>query len=338
MNKILALDFFKQAPRKFTEQTVLGSLLTILAIGLSAYLIFYELSTFFTKEVKSELVFSDLKMPDLEVNIDIDLPKVPCEFADIRFVGQTGRTHHFKKTTLYRNGSTADYTIGEERDPEDLANIIARQSEGCNIVGQFYKHFLVDNFVVVWGNDFLLMRTRSFKPHIKLDLSHRINSLYLGDQTRHEELEKEYGLSSFNVLRNRSVIETKRTNKYNIRHKYYLWAVPTLLEGAFLSKPQEILQYAPNYFKEKSEENEIMFQTAVTPTAINYSIKIEGLWSTLANIFSVVGGLYMIFKVTDTLVYNFCSPKNQYTEVSNDLPATKTVHGNSSNLEMTHSV
>ena len=59
-----------------------------------------------------------------------------------------------------------------------------------------------------------------------------------------------------------------------------------------------------------------MIRVDLSPTAIYYSIIREGIAGFLVQVFSIIGGLYMIFKVVD-LYYTMCFIKPAgYTEVS----------------------
>jgi hypothetical protein len=126
-------------------------------------------------------------MRDLAVTVDIDMLKAPCEFADIFYVGVPNRQHTIQKYHLYPNG-TSDLYQGS-RDLKQLVNA-AREGHGCKLQGTFYKHFLVSHFVVNYGNPTQLAFLANEFPTFKLDLSHKINSLYLGEMTDHETLEK----------------------------------------------------------------------------------------------------------------------------------------------------
>ena len=62
MDKLKAFDMFRILPTKATEQTVCGSLLGLLTIVVSVYLVFYEFNSSFNETVKTELVFSNMQV------------------------------------------------------------------------------------------------------------------------------------------------------------------------------------------------------------------------------------------------------------------------------------
>ncbi len=62
IDKLKSFDMFRVLPSKVTEQTVFGSLLGLLTIIISVYLVFYEMSTSIGSSVKTELVFSNMRV------------------------------------------------------------------------------------------------------------------------------------------------------------------------------------------------------------------------------------------------------------------------------------
>lgn len=71
--KILKLDFFRYTPVRLREQTVLGALLSLAMLTVAGSIVYNHVDRAFGDGVKSELLFENLKMTDVEVNIDIDL-------------------------------------------------------------------------------------------------------------------------------------------------------------------------------------------------------------------------------------------------------------------------
>jgi len=71
--RILNLDFFRYTPVKLREQTVLGALLSLAVLFIAGSIVYNHVDRAFGEGVKSELLFENLKMTDVEVNINIDL-------------------------------------------------------------------------------------------------------------------------------------------------------------------------------------------------------------------------------------------------------------------------
>lgn len=159
------------------------------------------------------------QMKELQVTIDIDILRAPCELADIFYVGVQNKPHSIQKYHLYPNG-TKEISQGS-RDLNHLVQA-AREGHGCQLAGSFYKHFLVSHFVVNYGNPAQMAFLANEFPTFKLDLSHRINSLYLGEMKDHETLEQTYKIKGFNQLAGTNQVEKDRQIGSRIRHTYWV--------------------------------------------------------------------------------------------------------------------
>jgi Endoplasmic Reticulum-Golgi Intermediate Compartment (ERGIC)/Endoplasmic reticulum vesicle transporter len=86
-------DFFRYTPKKFLEQTVLGAILSLSVLIIGGVFVYNRVDEAFGNGIKTELLFEDLRMTDVEVNMDIDLIHIPCEMVDLRFTSKQGATH-----------------------------------------------------------------------------------------------------------------------------------------------------------------------------------------------------------------------------------------------------
>lgn len=186
MSSLYKLDLFRTLPTKMGQQTVLGSIITVIVLILSGYLMIYELSSSVGDTIRSELVFNDLHMKDLLIYLDVDLFHLPCEILDMRFVSQPDRQHDLHKSIIDKNGN--DRVYEGQRDMDEIMEGI-RNGEGCKISGTFYKHFVFNEFVILVGNPFVLAELLS-NNEFNFDLSHRINNLFMGSQNLNSDLLK----------------------------------------------------------------------------------------------------------------------------------------------------
>ncbi len=62
IGKLQGLDLFRMVPSKVSEQTVMGSILTLAVVAISIYFVFFELNATVNETIKSEMVFTDLKV------------------------------------------------------------------------------------------------------------------------------------------------------------------------------------------------------------------------------------------------------------------------------------
>lgn len=127
-------------------------------------------------------------MEDLQVSMDIDLLKVPCDVIDLRFVSKRGKDHTIKRFRIAHDGGEIG-ELSQGRNIDEIEKAL-REKEFCKIRGTFYKHFVMNTFFITFANPqliaMLLMRDNNFQ----FDLSHRINNLYLGAPWDHQYYER----------------------------------------------------------------------------------------------------------------------------------------------------
>lgn len=76
-----------------------------------------------------------------------------------------------------------------ERNYEEIVKAL-KDGEGCKIKGQFYKHFVSNNFYITVGNEQVAIRIQMTEGIKAYDMSHRINSFMLGESGAHEYYER----------------------------------------------------------------------------------------------------------------------------------------------------
>lgn len=116
-------------------------------------------------------------MQDLLVYINIDLVNAPCEILDLRFVSRKGRDHSIIREHITKDGFLP---FNDDREMKTIIKAFD-EKEGCRIRGNFYKHFVMNNFVVSLGNPYILSNIMMERPGKVFDLSHKINDFMLGD-------------------------------------------------------------------------------------------------------------------------------------------------------------
>jgi hypothetical protein len=89
MASLLSLDYFRIQPSKWLEQTISGAIISVITVLSIIWLIFSETNYLINSEVKTELMFENLHVDHILVNMDIDVYNLPCEIVDIQFKGTT---------------------------------------------------------------------------------------------------------------------------------------------------------------------------------------------------------------------------------------------------------
>lgn len=133
------------------------------------------------------------------------------------------------------------------------------KGEGCKLQGTFYKHLAMNAFYVVISNPPILAQLLMRNPDFKFDLSHRINSFYLGESSQHAYYEREYQLNGFNKLAGQVRMQEKREGDSRgiTKHTYYIQAIPTVFDNMISST--EIFQYTASEYSKEGSESGIVF-------------------------------------------------------------------------------
>jgi len=256
-----SMDFFRFTPSKFLEQTVFGALLSLAMIAFSIYLILHEVNNVINDEISTEILFENLHINDIELNIDIDITSIPCDITDLRFTAKRGRQHTLKRLRIVRTPNKKDTLIPFEipRDAKLVAESL-KNGEGCKIVGSFYIHLLSNNFYLGFGNARLMAMARNqLGDNWVPNLNHQIHKLTFGPDTRVGSLEKTFNLKGFNSLKNHTVVEDRADGFGGpYYHSYFLTAVPNIFDRMFM-RILETFQYTASFYSRRNINSAIVF-------------------------------------------------------------------------------
>lgn len=122
-------------------------------------------------------------MKDLQISFDIDLLNAPCELLDVRYVTNHGRDNVLRSQHLEPNGSLSAVQTGNRHLEQIIDHI--KNKGGCKISGTIYKHHLMDHFFILYARGFLFDKIANDVPEFRMDLSHRINQIRMGDISLH---------------------------------------------------------------------------------------------------------------------------------------------------------
>ena len=80
MDKILNIDIFRKLPRDLTEPTFCGAVVSVVCTVLLAILTVSEVKAYMAESLSTETIIQTSHALDsIRVNIDIELPKIPCD-------------------------------------------------------------------------------------------------------------------------------------------------------------------------------------------------------------------------------------------------------------------
>jgi len=125
-----SLDAFSHTHAEFRAKTKIGAFLSIFAIIIMIILFISETTYFITATVKPRLYVDTSLGQQLQINIDIDFPSLPCAFISVNAMDKTGNYqlnihHNIVTIRLDKNGvpiqeSAKKEVIGEDRKIADV--------------------------------------------------------------------------------------------------------------------------------------------------------------------------------------------------------------------------
>lgn len=261
---LYSLDLFRFTPSKFLEQTVLGALISIATVAFSIYLIMHEVDLTLNNDVKNEILFENLHMTDLRVQLDIDMIDIPCDVVDLRFTAKRGRAHSVERYRLRKDEQGEFVPEGSPmRKAQGIEEIVEaiKRKDGCKIKGEFYMHFLSNNIYLGYGNALLLSAATSridgpFVP----SLNHRINSLTFGTKVRSEKLKEKFELKGLDTLGKHELVEDRKDGFGGpYYHSYYVVAVPNIFDRMF-GRILETFQYTASGYSRRNINSGVTFR------------------------------------------------------------------------------
>lgn len=88
-----ALDAFPKVNEDFFKKTMSGGVITIFTCLLMSLLFFSELRTFLTTQTTHELVVDTSRGAHIDINFDVDFPRMPCAWLSLDAMDISGEMH-----------------------------------------------------------------------------------------------------------------------------------------------------------------------------------------------------------------------------------------------------
>ena len=87
-------------------------------------------------------------------------------------------------------------------------------------------------------------------------------------------------------------------------HSYYLSVVPNDFTWIFNMKVNGF-QYTSTSYSKESEDAGIAFMFELSPITVNYYQDVPNILTFVVEICSVMGGIFMFFRIVDMYMFNF---------------------------------
>lgn len=169
--------------------------MSILVVGVAALFAWISIDTYLTARVQINLEFKDLNVESMltqlkfiEVDIDIEIYKVPCDLMNLHMHGDSSR-NKIEWFHLYANNTIAPFDL---KPSYETARQGWAEYRGCRVIATLYYDYGAKGFGFLWSNENGWLQGVIRESPRSVDFSHKINYLYLGSKSMHSYLEKYY--------------------------------------------------------------------------------------------------------------------------------------------------
>mmetsp|Transcript_44964 Transcript_44964/g.51983 ORF Transcript_44964/g.51983 Transcript_44964/m.51983 type:complete len:330 (-) Transcript_44964:154-1143(-) len=313
MNRIKAFDAHRKLPSDLSESTTLGAAIGIVAMIVMGFLFIYEIKEFMKTEEYSDM-YIDVNRGGgkLVVNIDISLPRMPCDIVSLdqqdvmgtHTVNLAGDLHKVRTdergNEIEVEKHSQDHDYGSNIDFERTRKAF-QAKEGCILRGYILVNKVPGNFHIsshAYGH--LLQEVFRQNGISTIDVSHRINHLSFGEEKDLTYVRKNFKQGVLNPLNGMQKVP-KDVNT-GTTYQYYLNIVPTTYQSTWHTL--YVFQFSAN----GNEVNSgmlpaLFFRYEISPNTIKFSQESIGFLHFLVQLSAIIGGVFTIASVVDSVLH-----------------------------------
>jgi hypothetical protein len=305
IRSIKGFDIFRKVDQDHSHQTVLGAVVTIVAIVVIAFMFGKELLEFSRTTIERQTVIdNDRGAKMLQINLNITFHHMPCAILSLDQTDALGVlkediTGAVNKIRLTEQGEI----IKEPYNLKQVSEYILSR-EQCRLEGILNVSKAPGNFHFSSHAQELIMN--SLSPELKSLISpaHTINTLFFGRSYKNEYISTVFGAGEqtdfspydgFKSLAERGEVE---------RHEYYLSIIPIQYIDQLQLETQYSYKFAMNYSKRKVEApySSVYFRYNLENITMRYTLVYKPLSSFLTHICAIIGGAYAVIGIIHSIL------------------------------------
>ena len=277
----------------------------------------------YTKFNMTTLMYVDKNrgMDSLQVNMDINFDKMPCELLSIEIRNNLGIKvqnieGNLTKYVLDKNSqiiAAKPYSLenlgrfGHDHDhiaqPDyEFVKKQINNKENCKLKGSFLID-AVPGIIIISSNVFAPTIEKLRKENLyNLSMLHSIIQLNFGENLERNKL-LGFGYGAYKLM---NTLKNKQRNedKLPMMYQYYLKIVPTKFRyysGITYNK----YQYTANYFSEASPDRLplLFFRYDISPITVEYKQSKMSFLTFLINVFAILGGVFTVAGIIDAIIH-----------------------------------
>ena len=250
----------------------------------------------------------------LKINIDIDVPNLPCSLVSLDFEDAMG-AHSLNlegsiiKYNLDKNGNalnSENYTntkIDDENfiqpDYNKVLNAISNK-QGCRLKGYFFVNKVPGNFHISSHAFAPTIQKLAIENKLDIDLNHKINYLSFGDDEEIKIINSKFKEGTLLSLNGKN----KPRNKYRTIYEYYIKVVPTTYNDV-----QENIYYSYQYTYNSNDSPaynqfpSLYFRYDISPITVEYTHYRDKFLSFFIQICAILGGVFTVTGIIDSMIH-----------------------------------
>lgn len=188
-NRIKRFDLYRELPKDLTEASFFGGAVSIVAVLFMALLFGTELSAYMAVTTHTEMFvdsprIEDIHAADLQINLNVTLPHIPCAVAGVDVQDVMGGHvvdvgGELIKTRLSATGDVIPIPPVYQRDDPGF---LQQVGEGCNLHGYLIVKKVPGNFHISAHSHINLMHI-FFPNGWPMNTTHAIHDLSFGQHT-----------------------------------------------------------------------------------------------------------------------------------------------------------
>lgn len=327
MNALRSLDFFQKiSVDNITKPTLVGSLLSIGAIGIMLFLLFREIRDLLTFEItkNSHVVQDNDQKTRIKVNLEFRFPSIPCNLISVDQEDSIGNhrmdiTDSLNKEHLEKDSGNSYFYDKHTNTIETLIDAIVK-NRGCKVSGVVPISKVPGDIHISFHNyAFLYQELRETRKDLfdKLSMTHRLNVLTFGDAAYNQKLltrfgfgseaEASKGSNSFN--QNANLPNFERENKPK-NFDYFVKLIPHYFEDLVRGTRDTGYQFSMTsrsreFDKDSDQMPIVVIHYDFSPIAMVLQLNSKSLLHFLTHVCAIIGGVYVIFSMLNRLLVAF---------------------------------
>jgi hypothetical protein len=320
MKMMKNFDFFQKiSVDNIAQPTMLGSLLSLSAIGLMVFLLLGELSDLITPKIKKDtIVYHDKDQTSrVKVNLDVKFSHLPCYIISVDQEDSIGNhrldvSDTLIKKRLSKTGQEIRTPIDETLPYFQLVENAILQDEGCLIEGYIEINKVPGNIHIShhkYGDLYMYLKFNRPELFNKMYLNHKINVLNFGDAESNSYILDRFGYNDNTAFDRSLTFPDYSSDLLYKSYDYYVKLIPHLfidntIGEQFMSYQYSITSKAKD-FNPNGQAYEmpiIMINYDLSPITMKVTLDNKNILHSLTHICAIVGGVFVIFSIINRII------------------------------------